>query len=246
MDRREDNAIELDLKDVLIKLLHKLWIIILAGIIGAVIAGAYSYYMFEPSYSSTAKVYVINRLEKDKLTINDLQTGLQLTKDYMILVKSRPVTEQVIKKLNLSMSNESLAGMIDVNTPEDTRILEIKVKYSNPDMAKKIVDTVASISSEQMVKVMEIEKVNIVELGNLSTASGPNIKRDAIYGGLAGIGVILIIFAVLYLINDTVNTAEDIERYLGITTLGTMPLEEGYRKNQRSKKNKERFIALES
>jgi capsular polysaccharide biosynthesis protein len=246
MGHRDDNFIELDFKAIFYTLLHKAWIIIVAGILGAVIAGAYSYYMIEPSYSSTARVYVINRQEENKITYTDLQTGLQLTKDYMILVKSRPVTQQVIHRLGLNLTNESLAGMIHVSTPEDTRILEITVNYSDPDLAKRIVDTVAEISSEQMVNVMEIEKVNVIETGNYpSGPSGPSIRRNALFGGMAGSIVMLVIIFMIYLFNDTMNSSEDIEKYLGITTLGIIPLENGYRKSSKRKRMKEQHIAMQ-
>jgi capsular polysaccharide biosynthesis protein len=169
------------------------------------------------------------------MTLSDLQTGTQLTKDYMILVKSRPVTEQVISKLNLDMSSEQLVGLIQVNTPEDTRILEIIVKHQEPALAKQLADTIAEISSERMVSVMEMEKVNIIEEGNLpSNPSSPNVRKNTIMGGLLGIALSSIIIVLIYLMNDNIRTSEDIEKYLGITTLGVLPLEE----QQIHKKNK--------
>ena len=41
-----------------------------------------------------------------------------------------------------------------------------------------------------------------------------------------------------YLLNDTIKTADDIEKYLGINTLGLIPLEEGTSKRRSHGKDK--------
>jgi capsular polysaccharide biosynthesis protein len=231
MEQRNNDVVEIDVKELLLVMLHKWWIILLVGIVGATATGIISKYIIQSVYTSTSKIYVISRQDETKMTLSDLQTGTQLTKDYMILVKSRPVTEQVISNLNLGMTQEQLAEIIKVNTPEDTRILEIAVKYPDALMAKQIVDALAEVSSERMVSVMAMEKVNIVEEGNLpSEPSSPNIKRNTLLGGMVGIVLASFITVIIYMMNDSIKTSEDIEKYLGITTLGIIPLEEGTNK----------------
>ena len=248
MEIRNNDVVEIDVGELVLVLLHKWWIILLIGIIGATSTGIVSKYIIQSVYTSTAKVYVINRQDETKMTLSDLQTGTQLTKDYMILVKSRPVTEQVISKLGLDMTQEQLAEIIEVNTPEDTRILEITVEYHDALLAKQLVDAVADVSSQQMVNVMEMEKVNIVEEGNLPVEpSSPNIMRNTLLGGMVGVALASFICGIIYLMNDTIKTTEDIERHLGITTLGVIPLEEGankkFRKAKQGRRNRKAILA---
>jgi capsular polysaccharide biosynthesis protein len=239
MEHANSDVIEIDIKEIFFVLLHKIWIILLATLIGASSAGVISTYLIQPIYTSMSSVYVINRQDETKMTLSDLQTGTQLTKDYMILVKSRPVTEQVISNLNLDMTSDQLAGLIQVNTPEDTRILEIIVKHQDPSLAKQLADAVAEISSERMVSVMEMEKVNIIEEGNLPRyPSSPNVRKNTILGGLLGLGLSSIIIVLIYLLNDNIRTSEDIEKYLGITTLGILPLEEQHTRKKNKKEGK--------
>ena len=167
-------------------LLKKLWILLLCGIIGAGAAGVVSKYLIRPVYTSTARMYIINRQENSSLTLADLQSGAQLTKDYMILVKSRPVMDQVIKELKLPVTSDELDQRIKVETPEGTRILEITVTDRDPATAKKIADMIALVSVERMTVVMGSEKANILEEGNLAKyPSGPNVFRYTVLGGLA-------------------------------------------------------------
>jgi capsular polysaccharide biosynthesis protein len=225
MEQRNSNVFEIDMKELLLVLLHKLWIILIIGIIGAAGSGAVSKYLVQPIYTSTTKVYVINRQEKNKMTLSDLQTGEQLTKDYLILVKSRPVTEQVIRELNLDLSHEELFAKIQVTSPEETRILEITVEYQDPYIAKQLADLIATVSSEHMVNVMEIEKVNVVEPGNLPIIpTSPNIVKNTILGGSIGVVLVSFLIVLVYIMNDSIRSTKDIEKYLNITTLGIIPL----------------------
>src|SRR5690606_33142683 len=94
--KHKEEVIEIDVKEIFYLLLHRIWIILLIGVLGGVATWGFSTYFMEPMYTSTTMVYVINRQEENRTTYSDLQMGSQLTKDFSILVKSRPVTEKVI------------------------------------------------------------------------------------------------------------------------------------------------------
>lgn len=247
MEQRNIEVVQMDIKEMIFILLHKFWLIFLIGFLGSFLAFTISKFVIHPIFTSTTRVYVINRLEEDKTTFSDIQTGTQLTKDYMILVKSRPVTDQVIKKLGIDMTSEQLAKMITVNTPTDTRILEISVNSGDAYLAKELADSIAEVSAERMVSVMEMKKVNIVEQGNLpGVPSSPNIILNTILGGFLGVFITSVLVIMVYLLNDSIRTSDDIERYLGITTLGTIPKEEEYNKKKRRLKQNKRNTALAS
>ena len=75
------------------------------------------------------KMYVLSKQDANSaVTSSDLQAGSQLTKDYMELIKSRSVMEQVISQLQLDMSVDKLSGEITVSNTADTRILSIPWK----------------------------------------------------------------------------------------------------------------------
>lgn len=232
------DEIEINLKELFFFLLKKLWIMILSALIFALGAGLYSYFALTPMYTSSTKIYVINRQNKETTTISDLQSSAQLTQDYKILILSRPVTEQVITNLNLNMTHQELVSHIKVNTPQNTRILEIAVEHSNPEIAKQLADSIAEEFAERMVTIMEMEKANIIEPGNLPTdPSSPNKSKNILIGGVVGGLLPIIILTLLFIKNDTIKTAEDIERYLGLTTLGTIPLDDSINKENPKRNN---------
>ncbi|MDD4112301.1 MAG: polysaccharide biosynthesis tyrosine autokinase [Herbinix sp.] len=243
MLQRDNNEIDSNLKELFFMLLRKTWIIILAGILCAVGFGAYSYYARDPVYTSSTKIYVINRENSNITTIADLQAGNQLTKDYQVLVLSRPVTELVIKNLDLNMSHEELVEEITVNTPENTRIIEIEVNNKNPELAKKLADSIAEVSAERMMSVMEIEKINIIEPGNLPRIpTSPNVKLTTAIGGAIGLLISTFIILFVHMVNDTIKSSDELEKCLELTTLGILPLEV----NSNREKSRLDFASIEA
>lgn len=238
MKENINEEIEIDISELLKAIMRKSWIVVLVTILGTVIAYLISVYAITAMYTSTTKIYVINRQNtQSTTTYTDLQTGVQLTKDYKVLVMSRTVMEDVIHNIGLDISYEKLVDLVTVNTPADTRIIEIEVRYKDPYLAKTIVDAIAHSSAEKMVTIMEMEKANIVEEGNVASyPSSPNVLRNMVIGGLIGMFLPLGVITLLYLKDDSLNTAEDIEKYIGITTLGLIPIEPSLVKSKKLNK----------
>jgi capsular polysaccharide biosynthesis protein len=154
----------------------------------------------------------------------------------MILVKSRPVVNQVIRNMYLDMSYEEMAEKFSVSNPSNTRILEIKVNYPNAYLAKRIADEFANVAIEQINKIMATDKPSIVDEGNYPMyPSSPNVLKNAIIGGLLGGLLSGGIIIALYMMDDTIKGSDDVEKYLGLSTLGLIPIENGkeVRKNRR-------------
>lgn len=222
----------------------------MVAVICAAGVGYYSKNYIQPVYTSYAQLYIINKQQGSTTTITDLQMGSSLVKDYLILMKSRPVTEEVIATLNLDMSNEELAQAIDVYNFPETRVMMISAKNPNPGTAKQIIDSIASISSKRMVSIMGIEEVNVVEDGNYpDTPSSPDIMKNIkLVGCISAIAVTFVI-VLIYLLNDSIKSAEDVEKYLGLTTFGHIPIEDKLRKKsksipRKSKKSKSKAVKL--
>ena len=113
---QDDDEIEIDILQILRVLKKKLWLILLIGILAGGGAGAYSKYVIIPQYQSTAMVYVLSK-ETTLASLADLQIGSQLTKDYKIIITSRPVLTEVINKLGLNLSYEGLVDKITIDNP---------------------------------------------------------------------------------------------------------------------------------
>lgn len=224
MDLKNDNELEIDLLELLMVLIGRWWLIVLVGITTAVCGFAISFFLITPTYESTTKIYILNKSESQTVTYSDVQLGSQLTKDYSALITSRYVLEDVIQKLNLNMEYKGLKGKIEVATPSDTRILSITVSDKDPVVAMNIANAVRESASVHISNVMDIDAVNIVESANMPTEkSAPSYTKAILIGGFAGIFLVCAVLLIGYLLDDTIKVSEDAEKYLGLSTLGTIP-----------------------
>ncbi|SCJ97291.1 Capsular polysaccharide type 8 biosynthesis protein cap8A [uncultured Eubacterium sp.] len=238
-EQHYSDELEIDLKEIFLVLRAKIVVIIVTALIGAIAAGIFSFFIVEPMYSSTSKVYILTQ-STSITSLADIQLGSSLTSDYMELIKSRPVVEKVIKNLDLDMNYEELLGELTVETPTDTRILKIIVKDHDPRMAMVIADEFASVSRKQISEIMKTEEPSIVEKAHLADQPvSPNKKMNILIGFLLGAFLSMLVIIVLHLMDDTIKTQDDVEKYLKLNTLAVIPMKAGEEKQKRARHRKQ-------
>lgn len=238
---QENTDIEIDVLELFHVLLNKFWIILLAGLIAGLAFIAGTILFITPQYESTTKMYVLSKQDNNTLTQADMQTSLSLTKDYAELIKSRTVTEGVIAQLNLDLTHEELLKKMAVDSATDTRILSITVTDADPYEACKIANAIRDVAANHIKNVMDIDAVNVVETANIpEQKASPSISKNGIIGVLLGVLLSVAIILITYISNDTIKTQEDVERYLGLSILGTIPLTETDRKKKKKKQKRAR------
>lgn len=219
----DDDEVEIDLRELFYALKKHILIVLAALLVGAVIAGAATKIFITPVYSATSTMLVLTK-ETTLSSLADLQIGSQLTKDYNILITSRTVLQDVVDELNLEMSYKELKECITVDNPTDTRILSITATNTDPEMAKKIADTLAKTSADFIGDKMEVTPPKIIEEGEVPTVqTSPSTKKNVMIGALAGLVLSAGIIILLTLMDDTIKSEDDIEKYLGLTTLASIP-----------------------
>ena len=244
MGTDNEQEYEIDLKEIAIAILDRIWIVISVGIACALLVGIITKVFITPMYTSTTKLYVINKQSSENnITYTDLQTGNLLTNDYIIQVKGTKVLSQVISELNLTDTEDELASRITVSNPENSRFIVISVSDKDPVVAQQIASCVAEVSSDVVKEVMDLEKVNVAEEANLPLEeSSPNLKKNVLLGGAAGVFVSLLLIVVFYLLNDRIRTPEDVKRYLGLNTLGQIPVLENSGNTKRKQRHKKHDV----
>ena len=237
-DRTEQEA-EIDLIDLAWALLDKIHYIVLCFLIGAVIMNAYSYFLVRPTYKSTAKMYVVSASKNSVVDLDALNIGTSLTADYEQLMLSYPVLEQVINKLNLDMDSDTLAKMITLENPTDTRILNINVVSTDPKSARDIANTLMDVSVDYLPKTMSTNAPNVAQKAKLADhKDGPSYTKFTMIGALAGAFLYCMYLVVKYLMDDTIHTADDMEKYFDIVPLAVIPDVEELASEKQQKKGK--------
>lgn len=243
VNQQRDDEIEIDLWEIFAVLISKIGIIILAGMICALVSLVGTKLFITPQYQSVTKMYVLSQANSETLTSSDMSLSSYLTKDYAELIKSRTVAENVIAQLGLELKPEELLEKVTVSTQTDTRIVTIIVEDEDPYMACELADMIREASSAQIMSVMNSEAVNVVDVANIpDEPSSPSIMKNTLIGGFLGVFLAVAIILIQYLVNDTIKSAEDVEKYLQLSTLGTIPMNrtEANKKKRKIKAGKRR------
>ncbi|QCZ58326.1 capsular biosynthesis protein CpsC [Streptococcus sp. 1643] len=223
---KEQNMMEIDVFHLL-KILwkRKLLIALVAFVTGAV-AFAYSSFIVKPEFTSTTRIYVVNRNQGDKpgLTNQDLQAGSYLVKDYREIILSQDVLEKVATDLKLELPPKGLASKIKVTVPVDTRIVSISVTDRAPEEASRIANSLREVAAQKIISVTRVSDVTTLEEARPATSpSSPNIRRNTMVGFLAGAVVMVVTVLLVEILDTRVKRPEDIEDVLQIALLGVVP-----------------------
>jgi len=223
---KEKNVMEIDVFHLL-KILwkRKLLIVLVAFVTGAV-SFAYSSFIVKPEFTSTTRIYVVNRNQGDKpgLTNQDLQAGSYLVKDYREIILSQDVLEKVATDLKLELPPKDLAIKIKVTVPVDTRIVSISITDRAPEEASRIANSLREVAAQKIISVTRVSDVTTLEEARPATSpSSPNIRRNTMVGFLAGAVVMVVTVLLVELLDTRVKRPEDIEDVMQIALLGVVP-----------------------
>lgn len=223
---KENKEIGIDVVQLFKVLWKKKIAIILTAIVAALVAFGVSSFVLTPEYSSTTRIYVVNRNQSENagLTNQDLQAGTYLVKDYKEIILSQDVLEKVISNLKLEQSGKGLSKKIQVTVPVDTRIVSIVVKDDQPEEASRIANALREVAAEKIIKVTRVSDVTTLEEARPAlTPSSPNIRRNTLLAFLAGGAVMVILILLLELLDDRVKRPEDVEEVMQVALLGIIP-----------------------
>ena len=223
---KEQEKFEIDVFQLVKVLWKRKFLIVLAALVAGLAAFAYSSFVIQPQYTSTTRIYVVNRNQADKpgLTNQDLQAGSYLVKDYREIILSQDVLEKVVADQNLTMDAKTLGRKVSVTVPADTRIVSISVRDGNPEEASRIANALREVAAQKIISVTRVSDVTTLEEARPATSpSSPNIRRNTMIATIAGVGFVTIIVLLVELLDDRVKRPEDIEEVMHISLLGVIP-----------------------
>lgn len=221
---------EINLAELAMVLVQKLPVIIACAVVGMLVAGLVTYFGIAPKYKATSTLYVVSASNNSVVNLSDLQIGTSLTSDYKTLILTRPMMERTIKKLGLQdeMKPKDLVDMISIENPSGTRILTITVTSTNPQLAADAANEVANQTVVWLPEIMGSNEPHIAENAVVpERKSGPSLKKNALIGGMGLAMLCCAVYVVQYLLNDTIMTPEDMEKYFNIIPLATVPEDAG-------------------
>ena len=220
---RQDDEIEIDLKEIFYLLLSHWKSIFLAMLIGAAIFGAYHTFLLKSSYQADASIYITST--DSMISFSDLQLSAALTDDYANIIKSRTVLNRVIDELDLNLNYRQLGALISVDNPDSTHIVDIKVTCDDPELSRNITNALMNISVDQIYQVIGSGEPTVIDYAMAEAVQDvtPSLKKYLMIGALLGALIVCAIVVLRMLTDTTLKTVDDIDRYLHLPVLAAVP-----------------------
>ena len=217
----------IDLREYFFILKKKLWIIVTSALVCGLISGLVSFFALSPIYQANTSL-IVNKEVGNKVTemttTDDLNYVQKLAITYGEIIKSRAVITPTIEKLDLNMTYEELASAVSVTNVSDTQIIKISVQHENPKVAFKICNTIPSIFSEEVQRIVKASGVEVIDKAILPTNPiKPNKKMNVLIAMVLGVMVSVFIIFLIEALNTKIKEPRDIEEKLGIPVFGVVP-----------------------
>ena len=203
----------------------KLIFVLLFVIVGLVGSYIYTFHMQVPIYRSQTSL-VLTKTDNGNTTItqNDISLNKNLVSTYREIVKSRRILSEVIDNLELEISYADLTEQVEVSSVNDTELIVISVYNEDNTLARQIANEIARVFKTEITEIYNIENVSIIDKALVSKEPyNVNVLKQIILGIGAGFLLGSCLIVVLFYMDDTVKTEEDIENKLGLSVLGRVP-----------------------
>lgn len=230
---KEEKEMEIDLLSLFSYLIGKWKTLLIAAVIGGVLALAYTL-LQTPMYQSSSMLLILSRTAETNnnatASTSDFQIGTQLIEDLSVIATSDAVMEEVAKAVqeenNIALTTDEITDMVTVKVQDNTRILEISALNADPDVAYTIAEAMTTKTSEQMAEITQTNPATVIAEPKIADEPVDNgMTKNLAIGILLGIVLVGGIYTVKFLINDRIQDEDDIEKYLETSVLAVIPLD---------------------
>ncbi|MFR7452696.1 YveK family protein [uncultured Subdoligranulum sp.] len=215
----------IDLLELLGVLRQHILALLLTTVLAALAGFLVSSFVLTPQYQASALMIVNTRQDTSaNVTSDQLTSASRLVSTYSIIVKSDTVLNQVIANLGLNMTYETLASKVEVSAVDETQVMEITVTDPNPDGARQVCEQITQVAPDAILTAVEAGSVKVISAASVDPDPvSPNIPRNTAIAGVLGLVVCVGILFLRVLLDNKINTEDDVTKHLGLTVIGVIP-----------------------
>ena len=214
---REKDELILQIKEIVeyikkYKRVVLLWIV-LASITGGIIAG----FMTQKVYYSSAEIYVRPIRADGEILSDDLNASQQLTQDFIEIMQSRSVLENVITDMGMEdiLNAKALQDLIYVSSDYQSRIVHILVAGT---------EKLCFHAVEKAEEATGVPWAVVSDEPNLPRRQAYPVLWRSVLQSVALSAALLFFFLIIVTSGQRkINDKGDVQRYLDISVLGVIP-----------------------
>lgn len=219
---------EINLKDIMSLLFSKFLLIILAILLCAGAAFAYTYFFVDPTYTSSAKLVARNKDSfSGSITPSDIAASQSLVSTCMKVLETEDFLDRVSEKLEskyYNVSNEYIRNHMSCKHISDTEIFTVQITTPDPNLSYDIANAISNLAPEIIPQTITVGELRLIDSARVpSTSSWPLMKNSAI-GAVIGAVAVIAFIIIKGMLDTTVRTKKDLEDKFGdIPVIGTIP-----------------------
>ena len=206
--------------------LKKRWkIIALITILATVIAGVFSFFIIDPVYEASTKLFV-GKEENSTETYNsnDIAMYQKLLKTYSETIKTRDLLTSAIKDSKYDLEVGTVSSALTVVPVTDTQILQIKYQSKDPKEAEVMLKAISNNFIKTAKELVPNGNVRVIEaVETPKNPVSPNKVMNIAIAFLLGLMVSVGLVFLLEYLDNTYKNKEQLEKELEIPVLGIIP-----------------------
>ena len=231
--------ITVSFKDMMKLFVKRLWLIMLVALLVGGTCFAYLTVMYEEEYTSESTIFLFYKEEgrSGSAAMSYLEVALYTLNDCEQIITSRRVLNSVIQDIMgdetlpaewrsevQSLGYGGLKSRVSISNVTESRVLAIKVRTSNPELSKEIVDRICTYGASEIKYYMGLDQVRVLDEGTLNYHPSNSIRTMVPLALAVVSGLLVYAICLLFMLNDNkINSSEDVERYLELSVLGEIP-----------------------
>ena len=95
---------------------------------------------------------------------------------------------------------------------------------ANPEGARQVCEQITQVAPDEIVEAVEAGSVKVISAASLNpNPVSPNVMRNTAMAGALGLAACAGLFVVQFLLNNKINSEEDIAKQLNLPVIGVIP-----------------------
>ena len=222
----KSKAKEINLKEVFAVIKKRYLVVLAIVVIFGLLGFVYGQLSTNPLYQTSSRI-IIKAGAEDRATLQ-------------VIMKDSTIMEKVVERLKIDRSPEAVAGQITVQSIDGSQVVSISVIDTDPIMAASIADTTATVFKEEIPKIVGFNDVQLLSEANvnpypINDTGNRTFIISIILGLVLGIGLVFFLDS----LDDTVQSVQDVEDYLGTPVLGNVSKMKKHNFKKRNKTEKQ-------
>ncbi|MBR5817123.1 MAG: hypothetical protein IKY62_00615 [Clostridia bacterium] len=218
---------KIDVSRIFKALWHRIWVVILAGLLAAAIGFSLAAFVVAPQYSSSVRLYVNNSKENStgtSISSSDITASQSLVRTYGVILRSRTTLEGIISSAGVEYTTAELSEMIKASPVDNTEVMQVTVKCGDPKEAEKIAKAVCVVLPDKIADIIDGANMTIVDNAEVESEKvSPSIALYIAVAFALGVFVSAAVITAHTLLDDRIYDEEYILQNYDCPVLAKIP-----------------------